>query len=79
VNYVLASSVAEDYDILTDRAQWNKPMADDDPQDYDVKVYATGEMDEESLAACVTIIKAGDAVDPESAANDLRKQSGWRA
>lgn len=52
-------------------------MADDDDglRNYDVTACAAADLDEEDRAACVAIIKSGEAVDPESAEAELPRAS----
>jgi len=52
-------------------------MADDDDElrNYDVTACAVADLNEEDRAACVAIIKSGEAVDPESAEAELPRAS----
>jgi hypothetical protein len=52
-------------------------MADDDDEhlNYDVKACAAADLNEEDRAACVAIIKSGEAVDLESATIELPRAS----
>ncbi len=43
------------------------------PEDYEVQVCSPDQAKESDLEACLEIIKAGAAVDPESAANEMRR------
>src|SRR6266571_3612592 len=40
---------------------------------YEVRLHAAGDLSQSELATCVAIIARGDAVDPESAAEELPK------
>ena len=48
-----------------------KNSQDNAPRDYEIKSYGPGDVASTELTACLSIIKAGGAVNPDSAKNEL--------